>query len=993
MSSHMKISESKKLKNLISPNYQNNQKVSNHSSNLYKAIISKNIQQKTYQTRGNLSKKHKSKNNTNYISNEENSFKQKIGFMNNKENVSSEENKITNNVINNVINSKVHENQNRNSLRNFDSFKALKYLIPNNEDNLEKTDDINEENRRYLKNIVYDYDGTIISSMPNFNVEQPENTKNSCTTDIKMDEIKLSPKKEIDPKTKKQIELIKKVMKYKNFQIFVKRHLANRKINIKFPFYRFHNHLYNIAFLDIYFRHRIPYIILRPRLDVIKKKRLFKERKKIEELIRNNEKNHHKLNYEVKEGETTYASILDKTVQNEMEKNGYKIGEDSNTVIIEKRESLFPTKDGKPRGIFTLTKIPQKSDENAGNVRLKMAFNKAKDAARVVRRLEYSYSMRVNILLSKPIFQKNAKIIQNWYRSIKFIKKNTPKIIKIQSYARGMMIRTAFKEVCYIFKHIIPFLKEIDKVISRRFAKIFFDNMIANYGVYYLIKLAKIQNNKIIQVLRRFMQKQQFIRNNFSISTKIIKKCMYTKSIYEFDIRNKIVKIQNNIKKYLMHNSEKIMLEFTNKYHPKLYFYLKYWKNPVKIQQKLQKLHERVIKLKELQLKTKYKDKNINNRFEYFSYIFRKKIFQKLKNYYYKSINHLEPNYQKKIKLKVLLNHQEIYNKKRILKRHFNTWNLKANYLHIYTRLIRENKILLIKTIMKYYKRYQEKTFMILLNSIKERKLQNEKSKMNIIINNYSKHNKIHNKEYTNNILERAFQIWRKNSKYQSLIIASNIINNYSRIFLEKKRIKKIQKLIICLNIRNRVFKEKIKLWKFNAGKLKHHFNSFINKTLMIIHTRNKLEALKKNINSLEKRKKILLKKYFERFQTNTGVKKLLFVNFQLCLYDENKNVIVNDNYSMMKYIKDFCNINKDNFKDEMTLKAFFNFWKSKQRCEEFKKKCGKRIQIKCQYEQNIMKLKLLKWKKINKMIKIEEACRIIQNKYKEYKNQKTKKQ
>lgn len=39
-----------------------------------------------------------------------------------------------------------------------------------------------------------------------------------------------------------------------------------------------------------------------------------------------------------------------------------------------------------------------------------MAFNKAKDAARVVRRLEYSYSMRVNILLSKPIFQKMRKL-------------------------------------------------------------------------------------------------------------------------------------------------------------------------------------------------------------------------------------------------------------------------------------------------------------------------------------------------------------------------------------------------------------------------------------------------------------------------------------------------------------------------------------------------------------------------------------------------------
>ena len=48
------------------------------------------------------------------------------------------------------------------------------------------------------------------------------------------------------------------------------------------------------------------------------------------------------------------------------------------------------------------------------------SFNKAKDAARVVRRLEYSYSMRVKILLSKPIFQKNAKVIQNWWKTVNF---------------------------------------------------------------------------------------------------------------------------------------------------------------------------------------------------------------------------------------------------------------------------------------------------------------------------------------------------------------------------------------------------------------------------------------------------------------------------------------------------------------------------------------------------------------------------------------------
>jgi hypothetical protein len=115
---------------------------------------------------------------------------------------------------------------------------------------------------------------------------------------------------------------------------------------------------------------------MRPRLDVIKRKREAKERQmkekmKMEEEMKESGGTHPKGGIEIKEGETTYASILDKNIQNEMEKNGYIIGEDSNTLRIEKRESLFPTKDGKPRGIFTLTKIPQKNDDddNTGNIR------------------------------------------------------------------------------------------------------------------------------------------------------------------------------------------------------------------------------------------------------------------------------------------------------------------------------------------------------------------------------------------------------------------------------------------------------------------------------------------------------------------------------------------------------------------------------------------------------------------------------------------------
>jgi hypothetical protein len=278
---------------------------------------------------------------------------------------------------------------------------------------------------------------------------------------------------------------------------------------------------------------------------------------------------------------------------------------------------------------------------------------------------------------------------------------------------------------------------------------------------------------------------------------------------------------------------------------------------------------------------------------------------------------------------------------------------------------------------------------MFLLNSIKQNKIDKEKKSLNKIINLYNKHNKIHNKTYINNILERVIKVWKKKAKLMSLINAANTINKNAKIFLKNKKIKRNQKLINCLNIRNKVFKEKLKLWKFNSGKLRHHYNNFINKTLNIIKTKKRINCLKKNLASLEKRKKNMLKKYFDRFQTNTGVKKLLYINLQLCLYDENKQVIMNDKYSLMKYIKDLNNINKDDLKNDMTLNAFFNFWKTKQKINEFKKKCGQRIKAKCEIEKSKLKLKFIYWRKINKMDKFKKACILIQRKYRNYKNKK----
>ena len=1026
MSSTAKPAESKKSKNSTYQSSTNNMNFnsSKNSKLSFTSALKNNstsIKSKPHQT--NSAKKRHSKQQTfpqhennnsnidsnikeNQAKNIENESKKNINEEDMKENQSINNDKRTTFKDEDVLSKKV--------LKSVDSFTSIGFLLPNKSNIIEKTDekaDKKKSNRRYANQEAYDFDGNIIYNNPRFgldssgkkrniDIELTPNKSDDDDKNIKNYDNDSSNEEEMD-KLRKQEELIKKLMKYKNFQNFIKKILKHRKLDINkkgriISWSTFKKNLYNISFLDLYYRHRLPFIIMRPRLDIIRRKREAKQRQmkekiKMEEEMKENGGTHPKGSIEIKEGETTYASILDKNIQNEMEKNGYIIGEDNNTLRIEKRESLFPTKDGKPRGIFTLTKIPQKNDDddNTGNIRLKMAFNKAKDAARVVRRLQYSYSMRVNILLSKPIFQKNAKIIQNWYRSIKFIKINTPKIVKIQAFVRGMMIRKAFNEVRNLYERILPFIYEIDKIISRKYAKLFFDKLIPRFGLRTIIKLAKIKNNKIINALSKFAAKQKIKREIYSLSTKFKNKCCYTKETYDYATKIKILKLQSWVKSYLMHNNEKTMLKYANEYNPKLYYYLKYGKNKDLLRKKLKKLRECVLKMNELKLRTKYKGLNINNKYDFLKYILRKRVFNKLKQLYKDSLDNKDVNYQKLVKLKMLLNRQGKNNNKRLLKRYFNIWNLKANYLTEYRNILKHDKLLLIEVIMKYHKKFREKVFMLLLNSIREKKAEDEHNSANTLLNYYTKYNKKHDKEYINNILLKSIKTWRKKTKLMAIIKACNMINKNAKIHLANKRLKQKQKLINCLNIRNRAFKEKLKLWKFNAGKLRHHYHSFINKTLGIVKMRKKLDSLKRNIASLERRKKNYLKKYFERFQTNTGVKKLLCINLQFRLYDENKQVIMDDKYSMMKYIKDQHNINKEELKDKMTLKAIFKFWKGKQRIGEFKKKMGQRIKSKCEYEKSMMKLKFIHWFKVNRMEKVEDACRIIQRNYRKYKKEK----
>ena len=1043
----MKASDQRKTKNSnnIYPNYlQNNQPKTNKLS-FTNAL--RNNAQKQKLINGNNNKIFNNRNNNNEY--QEKNFNNRKVYENNiyNEQQSKESNdedikevELNNAIIKdqeiNINNIMINENIPKNKqLHNVDSFKNIEFLLPKKNNLNENSNNKKyERNIRYITQGDYDYDANLNNNNKSFgygdsdkkNINNNNNIINRKEKTINMNQINLEENdndndiKESDidkeytnhtyseedlERIKKQEELIKKLLKYKSFQNYIKRILKKKKIGKnkkgkKIKWTTFKKYLYEIAFLDLYYKHRIPFIIMRPRLELIKKKRekrkkeLLEKQKLEQQIISETCRTHQKNNIDIKEGENLYASIF----QNEIEKNGFIVGEDNNTVRIEKRESLFPSRDGKPKGTFTLTKIPQKTDENTGNIRLKMAFNKAKDAARVVRRLEYSYSMRVNILLSKPIFQKNARIIQNWYRSMKFIKMNTPKIVKIQAFVRGMMIRRAFKEVKYLYEYILPFLKEIDKILSRRYARFFIDKLFTRFGYRVLIKLAKIQCRKIINAFIRYKRRQNYLRKHYSFGSKFKKKCVYTREIYEYITRLKIIKLQSIFKKFIMHKSEKIMLKFANEYHPKLYYYLKYGNNKKLLSQKLKKLRGYVVKLKELQMKIKYKKYGINNKYDFLKYLIRKRVLNILRQYYKGSINSTDINYQQKVKLRILLRKMNESNKKRILKRYLNKWNLIANYLTEYRNILKIDKLLLIQTIMKYHKKFREKIFMLLMNRIKENKIKKEKeekNKLKGLFGFYQKYNKKHDKNHVNSILLRVFKDWKRKAKFMSIINSANIINRNILLFLSRKKINLYKKrkysLIKCLSIRNKIFKEKLRLWKFNSGKLKRHYNNFMNRILKIIKMRKIIASLRKNLASLERRKKNILKKYFERFQMNAGVKKLLYINFQMCLYDENKKILVNDKYSMMKYIKDQYNVKSEDLNNEMTLKAIFSFWKSKQKFSEFKKKCKHYIVAKCESDKNKLKLKLIHWNKIIKIDKMKKACIMIQRNYRYYKRKNKK--
>ena len=770
----------------------------------------------------------------------------------------------------------------------------------------------------------------------------------------------------------KRANLIKNLLRSKNYQNFVRKILNSENIYInekgKFiKFSSFNEDLYNYEFLDVYYKHHIPFIILRPRLDILRRKRT----ERLKNILEDSQKNTiEEISKTSQENESQQYSSISRT----------QSMNDSSVINPNKQfNKNFSMQITQVRGSLVLTKMPQKTEENTRNKILNIAFNRAKDAARVIRRLEYSYGMRTNIILAKQVYQKNAKVIQDWWKNILFFKKNGKEILKLQAYIRGTMIRKAFKEAKNTYFYQLPFLKEVDKVISRRRLKIYFDKIVERYGILKLLNKTMPYLNKIKFALERFRNKMQFMRKYHMFYTPKKNKCVYTKEIFDWEAKQKLYKVQACVKFYLMHHNERIIKEqFSNRYNPKLFYLLKYGKNKDKLKKKLKNFRHAYLKFKELKLKATLPG-NISNKFLFFRYLLRKKIFKDFLNLYNDSVHNKDPTYQKKVTTKILLNRLNQKQKLNNLKRAFTKWNIKANYLKEFYKILQLDKLYIIETIFRYQKKYREKVFMLLLQNIQKEQQDQEAKGALKIFNLYNRRNGV---EHDDNMVRRALQIWKKNAMKIKMKNAANVINSNAKIFLKKLYNNKLQKLKNCFDIRNKIFKEKLKLWKFNSHKINHHFNNLLRKTKAIIKTKEKLACLKKNFNSLLNRKKEFLRKYFNRFKTNTGVRKLVLINVQLCFFDENKEIISRDKYSVMEYVRNTNYVDVDKIKKNIILKKNFDFWKTEKKVRELKRLCGKRINDLCTRAFYLEKLKFLHWNKIIQQQKIDKASRMIQKNY-----------
>ena len=940
--------------------------------------------------------------------------------LKNKNNSNKKNNLHKNNVNNSNIKKTISNNSDKKKIIDLENF------IPNIKDeyltkDFSQTEFDNEisfniDDIQNNNNIITDYSKNFTINNTDFN-NNIDNNKNNNNNNINNKNVENNYDNIIVTKIPlSSLELIKDLIKNepikKEILKLLKPKLIKKNGKISFKFYSLNS--FFIDFLEIFYNHKLKKIIKNPnklrkiKININKENNNNISSNKITTENNNNNNNNifsmetimntinesmnntnsninsKKNNFNRKKIIRSNSSIDPKILSSTTIDNIQSIND--TTIKIEKRKSLFPS--NKNNNVFQLTKIPQKNS-SINNSRLNYAYNKAKDAARVVRRLEYSYSMRISILLSKPMFQKNAKIIQNWWRSLMFIRKNKSKLILIQKYFRANCIRKAyFNSFNIVFKYL-PFFKIIDKILSRKKCEIFFNEIIPKFSYLKIYHIIKPKAEKIIKKIKKYLKEQQIIKltkTNFSV---YLNKCVFVKiNSNKSKIIKKIMLIQSFIKNFLMHKNEKIMLNYQNNYHPYLYYKLKYGKFLYK--KKIVGFKKCVIKLNEFNIKV---NKKINNKYDYLNYQIKKIFWKNFKDFYLKNVKESKnnKNIMKKLLLKKVINKfNNNHYKKNLKRKFFDKWKVIKKFYNNFLLKIFEENLKSIEIIFNMNKKTNEFIFFIFLKSIKNLNENKLKNKCKNLLKIYSKNN-FHNKNNLNNkILNVYLNKWKSFLNLNKILNSIKIIKKNFKIYLKNKENKKQKILLKILNNSKLKLLFYLKLWKLTNFKIKLHYKKFIKKSKKKLLNIKRKNSLILNINHLEKRKLFFLRKNFISYKIKIGLnyRKIFIKNVQIKFFHKNKKFISNKKYRMIKYIINKIENNEKIGNWNKLLKLKFNYWNNFDKFYNFRLLIFPFVYKKCEYHKNLKLLKLIKWLRLIKNEKIIKAILLIQKNFRLNKKQ-----
>jgi hypothetical protein len=197
-------------------------------------------------------------------------------------------------------------------------------------------------------------------------------------------------------------------------------------------------------------------------------------------------------------------------------------------------------------------------------------YDEAKRAAVTCRRIEYSYNLR-NVLKSEICIDEIITI-QRWWRDM--LRKRNKEILKEFQYQEKIKLTNMQNYILFLNKvHYIYTMHLVNRFINRlriKYGKLFYKNLFNRYA-------SKIQKAFRLSVERKKLKDQLKLKRFLKrlAYKKQKRKFLYNLNRFMMDI-DKIKKLQNYIKYYLLKKNENYYLKGANDVHPFIYYYLKY---------------------------------------------------------------------------------------------------------------------------------------------------------------------------------------------------------------------------------------------------------------------------------------------------------------------------------------------------------------------------------------------------------------------------------